>query len=83
MRLLDVRQLVLMTLLGLLNQAAQAVIADTGQLTLCFEDDTVLTVPPDDSYEAWQLRDDTDLLIVCMPGGQLAIWLPTNGGNPT
>lgn len=70
-------QLVLMTLLGLLNQAAEATIADDGQLTLRFTEGTSLTVRPDDKYEAWQLRDDNGLLIVCTPGGGLAIWLPT------
>jgi hypothetical protein len=70
-------QLVLMTLLGLLNQATEATIADDGQLTLRFAEGTSLTVRPDDKYEAWQLSDDTGLLIVCMPGGDLAIWLPT------
>jgi hypothetical protein len=66
-----------MTLLGLLNQAVEATIADNGQLTLRFAEGTTLTVPPDDQYEAWQLRDDTGLLIICTPGGGLAIWLPT------
>jgi hypothetical protein len=69
-------QLVVMTLLGLLDQAAEPTVANSGQLTLRFTGGTTLIVPPDDKYEAWQLRDDDDLLIVCMPGGELAIWLP-------
>jgi hypothetical protein len=69
-------QLVLMTLLGLLNQAVEATIDDDGQLTMRFAEGTTLTAPPDDRYEAWQLRDHAGLLIVCMPGGDLAIWLP-------
>jgi hypothetical protein len=70
-------QLALTTLLGLLHQTVEAAVASDGELTLRFTDGTVLTVPPHGQYEAWQLRDEAGLLVVCMPGGRLAIWLPT------
>ena len=70
-------EFVIVTVPGLLvNQAADATIGEDRQLTLRFAGGTTLTVPPDDKYEAWQLRDDTGLLIVCMPGGGLAVWSP-------
>lgn len=68
-------QLVLMTLVDLLMQTAEGAIADNGQLTLRFTDGTILTVPPHDKYEAWQLADDAGRLLVCMPDGNLAYWL--------
>jgi hypothetical protein len=70
-------EFVIVTVPGLLvNQAVDATIAEDRQLTLRFAGGTTLTVPPDDKCEAWQLRDDTGLLIVCMPGGGLAVWSP-------
>lgn len=70
-------ELVMLTLLGLLHHAAEPTVASSGHLTLRFAEGTTLTVLPEDNYEAWQLRDDDGLLIVCMPGEDLAIWLPT------
>ena len=51
-------------------------VADDGELALRFADGELLTVPPEENYEAWELRDDTGWLVVCMPGGSLAIWAP-------
>src|SRR5579863_9156057 len=60
-------EFVIVTVPGfLVNQQVDATIAEDGQLTLRFAGGTTLTVPPDDKCEAWQLRDDTGLLIVCM-----------------
>jgi hypothetical protein len=47
-----------------------------GVLTLRFDQGPLITVKPDDSFEAWQLRSDAGLLIVCSPGGELAVWSP-------
>jgi hypothetical protein len=33
-----------------------------------------LMVRPHPDFEAWQLRSTNGLLVVCMPGGGLAIW---------
>ena len=62
------------------NQAVDATVAADGQLALRFAGGTTLRVPPDDKYEAWQLRDDTGVLIVCRPGGGLAV---QSSGQPS
>ena len=43
----------------------------SGELTIAFGDLTI-TVPRDNDYEAWQIRADDGLMIVCIPGGELA-----------
>lgn len=49
----------------------------SGALNVEFEND-YLQVKPGESFEAWQLYSDDGLRIICMPGGELAIWLPDN-----
>jgi hypothetical protein len=61
---------------GLVDRAVDATVAEDGQLTVRFAGGTTLRAPPDENYEAWQLRDDTGLLIVCKPGGGLAVRSP-------
>lgn len=46
-----------------------------GQLDVVF-DSLSISVPRDDNYEAWQIRGDDGLMVVCVPGGELAVWLP-------
>ncbi|BEL04533.1 hypothetical protein Q0Z83_027240 [Actinoplanes sichuanensis] len=46
-----------------------------GSLTIGFGD-VRLVAEPDEMYESWQVRADNDLLLVCVPGGDVAIWLP-------
>ena len=60
--------------LGRERSVAQAIIRRTGDLVLTFNEGTVLTVPPDEKYEAWELSGPGGLLVVCVPGGSLAIW---------
>ena len=46
-----------------------------GMLLLSFNDGSVLRCEPDDQYEAWQVVGGSpQYLIVCMPGGELAVW---------
>jgi hypothetical protein len=45
----------------------------TGTLRLVL-DHYQLTVRPDPHYEAWNVVGPGDMRLVCMPGGQLAIW---------
>lgn len=56
-------------------QPVQSVVERDGELSVVFESVTI-TVHPDDQYEAWQIRADDETLIVCVPGGELAVWLP-------
>jgi hypothetical protein len=60
----------------LLMKPVRSVNEHQGQLTVAF-DSLTITVPRDDDYEAWQIRADNGLMIVCVPGGELAVWLPT------
>jgi hypothetical protein len=48
---------------------------DAGRLDIVFAGLTI-AVPPDERYEAWQVRADNGLLMVCVPGGDVAIWKP-------
>lgn len=46
----------------------------TGTLEINFEDGSYLKAEPQESYEAWQILTKVGNRIVCMPGGELAIW---------
>lgn len=48
--------------------------ADSGVLEVRFENGCRLRVDPDDSYEAWTLAGPRGMKVVCMPGGELAVW---------
>lgn len=50
-----------------------AVAFKTGTLRLVL-DHFLLTVRADPQYEAWNVVGPGDMLVVCMPGGQLAVW---------
>jgi hypothetical protein len=51
-----------------------ATISDDGTLTLTFDDGSEIVAQPDIQYEAWTLTGPNRLIIVCMPGGDLAVW---------
>lgn len=54
-------------------------VADDGTLHLTIGD-AAIEVPPNDSYEAWQLFGPHDLLVVCAPGGEyIAVFEPDVG----
>jgi Family of unknown function (DUF6188) len=63
-------------LLSVLSQGASEITLTGGQLVISFETGLALKVDPDQRYESWQISSDDGLLIVCMPGGELAIWYP-------
>jgi hypothetical protein len=68
-------------LIQLLNTPVTAAAIDPdGTLTVTF-DNANLVVPYDEMYEAWQIRSDQGLLVVSMPGGDLAIWKPESDGT--
>ena len=49
----------------------------SGRLALALEPDVALTVDPSPHYEAWHITGEKEgPLLVCMPRGKLAIWLP-------
>ena len=47
---------------------------DSGALRMAFEDGSLIQVPADDAYEAWNVSGPRGALVVSMPGGELAIW---------
>lgn len=49
-------------------------VSETGVMTIHFDGSTRLKVEPDPAYEAWNVSGPAGFLIVCMPGGELAIW---------
>ncbi|WP_067655203.1 DUF6188 family protein [Nocardia harenae] len=45
-----------------------------GILTVDFDSAMRLVVPPDADHEAWTLVGPNGYRVVCMPGGELAVW---------
>ncbi len=43
-------------------------------LSLTFGDNSRLSIDPDPAFESWTLSGPTGERIVCMPGGELAVW---------
>jgi hypothetical protein len=64
------------SLLGVLGKKLTAVDIEEGHLRLQFDDTLQMEVSPHKQFEAWQISSDTDLLIVCGPGGHLTVWYP-------
>lgn len=52
----------------------ESVADDSGALRMAFEDGSLIQVPADDQYEAWNVSGPRGALVVSMPGGELAIW---------
>ncbi|MEZ0095741.1 DUF6188 family protein [Streptacidiphilus sp. EB129] len=55
---------------------AKAWSSDDGVLTIQFACGAKLMATPDPDYEAWEIVADDGLRVICMPGGELAIWDP-------
>lgn len=47
---------------------------ESGTLQVIFEGGARLTVEADEMYEAWNVSGPGGALVVCTPGGELAIW---------
>ena len=62
--------------LGLLynQRISDSAIHDDGTLSVRFENGSVLTVGPDDDFEAWSIVGPDGQRAVCMPGGDLSVW---------
>lgn len=54
----------------------KSTIDDSGELRIDFEGGAQLHAEPDKDYESWTIAGPHGLLIVCTPGGELAIWSP-------
>ncbi|MEU6994656.1 DUF6188 family protein [Streptomyces sp. NPDC046465] len=53
---------------------AEAEVRRVGDLVIKFESGTILTVRPNDDYEAWGLVGPKGRRVTCMPGGEIAVW---------
>lgn len=59
----------------LVGQTVEDASADeNGLLSIRFSGGTQIVVPPDKDYEAWSSSGPRGALVVCTPGGKLAIW---------
>ncbi|MCH6471217.1 DUF6188 family protein [Sinomonas terrae] len=65
-------------LLTCLDKTLTDITLTGGKLTLSFANGVVVTADPDDQYKSWQINSGDGLLVVCMPGGELAIWYPAD-----
>ena len=55
-------------------EVTSAVAFKSGALRLVFGDGHMLTVEPDPDYEAWTATGPDGMLVVSLPGGELAVW---------
>lgn len=61
--------------LALLHKNVQHAIAwKDGRLEISFMDGTLLTVPFNSEFEAWEVSGPKSIKIISLPGGNLAIW---------
>ena len=63
---------VLATLLGDVVRAAW--MRDCGELHLAFRSGSELSVSPDADVESWAVTGPDGVLMVCLAGGELAVW---------
>jgi hypothetical protein len=52
----------------------EAKVSEDGTLSVTFDSGLRLIVRPDPAYEAWNISGPDGALIVCTPGGKLAVW---------
>ena len=62
----------LLSLVGM--EVSEAMAIETGLLMLRFDMNAELLAEPHVEYEAWSLSGPGGERVVCMPGGELAIW---------
>lgn len=72
---LDTRIAAVGTLTG--TTLTTASVADDGTLRVSLQDGRVLTAGADEQFEAWTIAGPEGLKIVCLPGGELAVWSAT------
>lgn len=65
--------------LSLLHRSADYVAAfKDGHLEVLFDDGTRVSIPPEEGLEAWELSGPMGLRLVSIPGGEVAVWLPSS-----
>jgi hypothetical protein len=58
------------------KEGAGLVAHHDGRVELRFRDGTLITAECHPSEEAWEIDGSDGLHVVCLPGGELAIWRP-------
>ncbi|GAA0462542.1 hypothetical protein Ade02nite_29090 [Paractinoplanes deccanensis] len=67
-----------------LGDAVQTAHTDkSGALTVTFAAGSALEVRPDPDVESWAFTNPDGPLIVCLPGGELAVWANAGAGVTT
>lgn len=51
---------------------------DDGALRITFGDSARFVIEPDADYESWTVSGPDGMLVVCTPGGELAVWQSTS-----
>ncbi len=75
-RLIDPEAVAVVDGLRLLHdEVCDAVAFKTGVLRVRLSSGRELWVAPDDRYEAWETSGPGTAKLVCMPGGELAVWI--------
>ena len=59
-----------------LRRISALTIEDNSTLAVEFDGGYHLKCPPDPDYEAWWVVQENGAMIICMPGGNLAVWGP-------
>ncbi|MEV6774522.1 DUF6188 family protein [Nocardia sp. NPDC051030] len=59
---------------ALSGEIVTAAVTSTGELRIDLDSGNRLVVEPDRYFEAWHVTAPGQYLIVCMPGGELAVW---------
>ena len=72
-----------LTALGSLLQGLtfRAAAVEDGSLRLAFTSGAELIASPDPHYESWSVAGPAGQRIVCMPGGELAVWAADSPGR--
>ena len=64
-----------LALIELVGRAISQVSTAAGTLLVTFADGATMRTHPDPDHEAWQIVGGTPhSLVVCLPGGELAVW---------
>jgi hypothetical protein len=53
-----------------------ATASQEGRLKVAFEGGRILSVEPDNCYEAWEISGPRGMRAVCTPGGAISVWQP-------
>ncbi|MGH3544676.1 MAG: DUF6188 family protein [Mycobacteriales bacterium] len=56
------------------QKVTSATAEKSGALKIALDNGSYLRVEPDETYEAWTVAGPSGLKVVCMPGGELAVW---------